>query len=69
LLPGNQIRERESWEDAGILYTGGKSEEKKYRFLALSSLELNTFFWGVDSDGMMEGMPLYFFWNSVACTL
>ena len=67
LLPGNQIRERESWEDEGILYTAG-NPEKKYRFLTLASLELNTlFFGGVDSDGMMEGIPLSFFWNSLAC--
>jgi hypothetical protein len=44
----------------------GKSE-KKYRFLALASLELNTLFLGADSDGMMEGIPLSFFWNSLAC--
>ena len=45
----------------------GKSR-KKYRFLTLASLELNTlFFGGVDSDGMMEGIPLSFFWNSLAC--
>jgi hypothetical protein len=27
LLPGNQIRERESWEDEGILYTGGNPKK------------------------------------------
>jgi len=66
-LCGSQIRERDSWEDEGILYTGGNPGEKKYRFLALPSLELNTLFLGTDSDGMMEGIPLSFFWNSLAC--
>ena len=54
-----------SWEDEGILYTRGNP--KKSTAFWRSHLWNWTRFLGADSDGMMEGIPLSFFWNSLAC--
>jgi len=52
LLPGNQIRERESWEDEGILYTGGNPKKKVPLSGARISGTEHFFFGGGGQTGM-----------------
>jgi hypothetical protein len=65
LLPGNQIREREAGKTKGFYILGEIRKKVPLSGARISGTE--HVFWGADSDGMMEGIPLSFFWNSLAC--